>query len=99
MDGTGTIATRDSFNIASITDNATGVHQNNSTNALASDNFTCVYNTGNGSGASNDATNPGTGASASHPNTASQAVFETFDEDGTNVDREYVGGSWHGDLA
>ncbi len=99
MDGTGTIATRDSFNIASITDNATGVHQNNSTNALASDNFTCVYNTGNGSGASNDATNPGTGASASHPNTASQAVFETFDENGSNVDREYVGGSWHGDLA
>tara|TARA_R100001460_G_scaffold8419_2_gene20819 strand:- start:1785 stop:2174 length:390 start_codon:yes stop_codon:yes gene_type:complete len=99
MDGTGTIATRDSFNISSITDSATGVYQHNSTNAMSSDDYTCVYNAGNGSGNSNDPQNPGNGFSSSHPNTASQTVMETQNHDASNSDREYIGGNWHGDLA
>jgi len=99
FDGTGTIATRDSLNIASITDSATGNYQNNSTNAMSSDDYVCVYNAGNGSGASDEPTNPGNGYAASHPNTSSQIAMETTDDGGSNNDREYIGGSWHGDLA
>jgi len=99
MDGTGTIATRDSLNIASITDEGTGTYQHNSTNAMSSDDYTCVYNAGNGAGNSDDGTNPGNGYSTSHPNTASQAVMETMGDTASNVDREYIGGNWHGDLA
>ena len=40
MNGTGTVAVRDSFNIASITDTATGQYKHNFTNAMDSaDNF------------------------------------------------------------
>ena len=99
MDGTGTIATRDSLNITSITDEGTGTYQHNSTNAMSSDDYTCVYNAGNGAGNSDDGTNPGNGYSTSHPNTASQAVMETMGDTASNVDRDYIGGSWHGDLA
>jgi len=99
MDGTGTITTRDSFNISSITDIGTGTYQHNSTNAMSSDNYTCVYNAGNGDGNSDDSTNPGNAFSSSHPNTASQAVMETMNDTATNGDRDYIGGTWHGDLA
>ena len=99
MDGTGTISTRDSLNIASITDSGTGTFQHNSTNAMSSDDYACVYNAGNGGGNSNDPTNPGNAFSSSHPNTSSQAVMETMNDTATNLDREYIGGMWHGDLA
>ncbi len=99
MDGTGTISTRDSLNTASITDSQTEVYQYNSTNPMSSDDYTCVYNSGNGSGNSDDSTNPGNSFSASHPNTASQAVMETMNDAATNIDRQYIGGTWHGDLA
>lgn len=99
MDGNGTIATRDSFNIASIIDIGTGTYQHNSSSAMSSDDYSCVYNSGNGAGNSDDATNPGNSFSASHPNTASQAVMETMNDTATNIDRDYIGGTWHGDLA
>ena len=99
MDGTGTISTRDSFNLASITDSGTGTYQHNSTNAMSSDDYTCVYNAGNGSGNSDDSTNPGNAFSSSHPNTSSQAVMETMNETASSIDRDYIGGMWHGDLA
>ena len=99
MDGTGTIATRDSLNIASITDSATGNYQHNSTNAMSSDDYACVYNSGNGAGGSDDSTNPGNGFASSHPNTSSQIAMETSNDEANNVDRDYIGGSWHGDLA
>ena len=99
MDGGGTISTRDSLNIASITDSGTGTYQHNSINAMSSDDYSCVYNAGNGSGNSEDPTNPGNGFSSSHPNTASQAVMETLNDTAVNIDRDYIGGAWHGDLA
>ena len=99
MDGTGTITTRDSFNISSITDSGTGTYQHNSSNAMSSDDFVCVYNSGNGAGNSDNSTNPGNSFSSSHVNTASQTVMETMGDTAVNTDRNYIGGTWHGDLA
>tara|TARA_Y100000592_G_C5295452_1_gene232876 strand:- start:30 stop:464 length:435 start_codon:yes stop_codon:yes gene_type:complete len=97
--GTGTIAIRDSFNIASIVDNATGTYTQNSTNAMGNNDFTCVFNAGNGGGGGDDTTNPGNAFSSSHVNTTSQTCMETMNDTASNIDRDYIGGVWHGDLA
>ena len=39
FNGTGTIATRDSLNVASLTDNGTGNYSNNLTNSMSAANF------------------------------------------------------------
>lgn len=46
FNGTGTVAIRDSFNVASITDNGTGDYRLNFSNSLANANFTCVATCG-----------------------------------------------------
>ena len=51
FNGTGTIAITDSFNIASITDNATGDYTNTLSNAMANSNFCYTALGGNTSGA------------------------------------------------
>ena len=66
---------------------------------MSSDDFACAYNAGNGSGANNDQSNPGDGLSSSHPNSTTQAAYECHNDAGSNTDREYYGGTWHGDLA
>ena len=66
---------------------------------MSSDDFACVYNSGNGGGNNNDQSNPGNGYTASHPNSTTQAALESTNDAGTNSDREYHGGTWHGDLA
>jgi hypothetical protein len=50
FNGTGTPAIRASFNVSSITDNATGAYTVNFTNALADANFSAVQTTGAGTG-------------------------------------------------
>ena len=52
FDGTGTIATRDSFNISSLTDVSTGQYRSNFTNNMGNDDYACsFYHTANsGSG-------------------------------------------------
>ena len=50
FNGTGTVAIRASFNVSSITDNATGAYTVNFTNALADANFSAVQTTGAGTG-------------------------------------------------
>jgi hypothetical protein len=42
FDGTGTIAARDSLNVASLTDNGTGDYSVNYTSAMANDDFSMV---------------------------------------------------------
>ena len=42
MNGTGTIATRDSFNIASITDNGSGDYTGTFSNAMNNDDYVCA---------------------------------------------------------
>tara|TARA_R100000008_G_scaffold79486_1_gene61171 strand:- start:410 stop:814 length:405 start_codon:yes stop_codon:yes gene_type:complete len=41
FDGEGTIATRDSFNIASVTDNSTGDYRSGITNNFGNDDYSC----------------------------------------------------------
>jgi hypothetical protein len=50
FNGTGTIAIRASFNVSSITDNATGDYTVNLTTAMPDANYAAVATTGNGSG-------------------------------------------------
>jgi len=50
FNGTGTIATRGSFNVSSITDGGTGIYTVNFTNALADANFSAVQTTGAATG-------------------------------------------------
>jgi hypothetical protein len=50
FNGTGTVAIRSSFNVSSITDNATGAYTVNFTNALADANFSAVQTAGAGTG-------------------------------------------------
>tara|TARA_R110000764_G_scaffold56092_1_gene122382 strand:+ start:158 stop:541 length:384 start_codon:yes stop_codon:yes gene_type:complete len=44
FDGTGTIAARDSFNVASLTDNGTGTYTASFSNAMSSGNFAAYFN-------------------------------------------------------
>jgi len=53
FNGTGTIATRDSFNVASLTDNATGDYVVNISNAFGAADYSVATNTQDLSGASN----------------------------------------------
>ncbi len=50
-DGSGTIAYRDSFNCASLTDNATGDHSVNFTSSMTSDDYSSAGIVGNGNNA------------------------------------------------
>ena len=45
FDGTGTVSIRDSFNVSSITDNATGAYSVNFTTAMANTNYCAVAQT------------------------------------------------------
>lgn len=54
FNGTGTVSIRDSFNVASITDNGTGRYYINFTNAMPNINYTSIvagYGDGTGQGA------------------------------------------------
>lgn len=53
FDGTGTPAARESFNISSITDNATGNYTLNFTNAMSSANFAYTFAVGDGDHSTN----------------------------------------------
>ena len=44
FNGTGTIAARDSFNVASLTDNGTGTYTASFSNAMSSGNFAAYFN-------------------------------------------------------
>ena len=43
FDGTGTIATRDSFNVSSLTDLSTGQYRSNFTNNMVNDDYACSF--------------------------------------------------------
>jgi len=93
FDGTGTIATRDSSNVASLTDNGTGDYQINISSAISSSN----YYVGE-SGATN------TTSEIRHYNTLTRTTtavqIQCRDNNGNPfVDTAYAGVSIHGDLA
>ena len=45
IDGTGTLATRDSFNVASVSDDGTGDYRTTFTSAIANDDYACPLGT------------------------------------------------------
>jgi len=92
FDGTGTIAARDSFNVASLTDQGTGNYDVSLSNAMASANY-CYSGLANGSGSSNSQVN-GDGALQ-----ASTMLLRTINTADNNQDTDGVYIAAHGDLA
>jgi len=94
--GIGTIAARDSFNVASLTDNGTGDYAVNFSSAMGNENYS-VSAGGNGD---NDYTNIG-GSRLAYPiSSASSSPLGTFRaSDNSRQDNVVVSASFHGDLA
>ena len=88
LNGTGTIAERDSFNISGITDNGTG----QTTVAINNDHANSDYNVSSSS-------NQGGFLTPNSTRTASQYRIDVSNHSGTATDGEYTGGTTHGDLA
>jgi hypothetical protein len=91
FNGTGTIAARDSFNVASLTDNGTGVYIVNFTSAFGAANFSP---TASGRGENNVTLNT---TDDSIGSTSSQIVC--VNSSGTTDDSSHVYFNAHGDLA
>ena len=96
FNGIGTIAARDSFNVASLTDNGTGDYAVNFSSAMGNENYS-VSAGGNGD---NDYTNIG-GSRLAYPiSSASSSPLGTFRaSDNSRQDNVVVSASFHGDLA
>ena len=93
FNGTGTIAARDSFNVASLTDNGTGDYAVNFSNNTSNANYAVSVSSSSG-GASNTDTfvNPYTWA-------VSSVSIGTNNNAAALTDRSYVNFAIHGDLA
>tara|TARA_R100000458_G_scaffold18044_1_gene15658 strand:- start:406 stop:780 length:375 start_codon:yes stop_codon:yes gene_type:complete len=95
FNGTGTIAARDSLNVASLTDSSTGNYVVNFSNNFGDGNFSAVAIQGN-----NDASNAGVNATIAVGHTASSASgIETSNLSSSNIDYEQISAVYHGDLA
>ena len=94
FNGTGTIATRDSNNISSLTDNSTGNYSCNLSNSFSSANYSYTAMSGY--------TASGTGITSTiSESTTTSALFaiETLTTSGGAADSANVNSSAHGDLA
>ena len=96
FNGTGTIATRVSFNVSGLTDNGTGSYNVNLTNAMNSASYVTTASVNYGSsGSAGSAIQPDRGN-----NTAILVFLETRSgTQGADVDREHNLVAVHGDLA
>jgi len=96
LNGTGTIATRDSFNEASLTDNGTGSYNVNFTNNMGSANYSTTAGVNyESSGSVGSSANPDRGNS-----TTALTFIEVRDAAQTaDRDREHILVTVHGDLA
>lgn len=95
LDGTGTISTRDSFNVSGVTDRGTGLYTQSFTSSMANSNY-C------GSGCAQDSNGDDDGRNrmqVSNPANTSSAYVNTFDTGGSADDVGYVTSIIHGDLA
>jgi hypothetical protein len=95
FNGTGTIAARDSLNVASLTDNGTGDYTVNFSNAFADVNYTHAGMAGDGNG---NLVNVSQNVAAFAP-TASASRYQTTTANVTTFDTAFVGTSAMGDLA
>ena len=90
FNGTGTVAIRDSFNVASLTDNAAGDYRVNFSNAFGAADYVPA-------GSCNLA---GLGYQENHyPQTLTQMISRTINSSGTLVDNNTITSNVHGDLA
>ena len=96
LNGTGTIATRDSFNEASLTDNGTGSYNVNFTSNMGSANYSTTAGVNyDSSGSTGSSVNPDRGNS-----TTALTFIEVRDAAQTaDRDREHILVTVHGDLA
>jgi hypothetical protein len=93
FNGQGTIAARDSMNVASLTDNGTGDHSISFSNSFANANYAASMSSSSGALSNSDTmVNPYTWATGS-------TSIGTNNNSGAPVDRSYVNLSIHGDLA
>jgi len=92
FNGTGTIAARDSFNVASLTDSGTGLYVVNFTNALADGNHSDVGSNANGFVLTNNNGSPTLG-------TATTALVNSKAANGSDFDSAFICASIQGDLA
>tara|TARA_R110000796_G_scaffold244870_1_gene368247 strand:+ start:289 stop:690 length:402 start_codon:yes stop_codon:yes gene_type:complete len=99
LNGTSTAAIRDSFNTASITDNATGDYTVTATNAMSNINYSKASHSGSSGGS--DGNVPIIGGRRGQTQTTTAVRLATnFNADGTNLsDLDDVNVVYHGDLA
>ena len=95
FNGTGTIATRDSFNTSSLTDNGTGDYDNTFTTSFSNANYTHSGMSGDG-GTSMRVVNQNFSAEAP---TSGGSRYQIAYVNGTLDDPVFVGVTEHGDLA
>ena len=97
MNGTGTIAIRDSQNVSSITDRATGLYSASFTNVMSDANYQTNVTGGGISGATGDETfsNVGDGT----PTSAVTYFISRSNSTGSVFDVLFMNASVHGDLA
>ena len=96
LNGTGTIALRDSFNMSSVTDNGTGVYTFNFLSAFAAANYAALFCSNSVSGTGNSVAN--SQASGGYLVGSLQAIV-TVGGTGIVGDVELLQVSAHGDLA
>ena len=95
INGTGTIAIRDSFNFASIADRGTGLYTQNISSAMSSTNFACT-------GDAKDEAGVASGRNRmviNEPDDTTQVLTNTFDTNGNPDDCGYISSITMGDLA
>jgi len=93
VNGTGTIAVRDTFNVASITDVGTGYVRNNLTNSMSSANYTCI------GGVRNSSDGDCFWQSLNDVNATSNYQSYSMQSNTTAKDAQYLNASIEGDLA
>ena len=93
INGTGTIAIRDTFNVASITDVGTGFYRNNLTSSMSTVNYTCI------GGVRNSSDGDCFWQSLNDVNATNHYQSYSMQADTTAKDAQYLNASIEGDLA
>ena len=93
INGTGTIAVRDTFNVASITDGGTGYYRNNLTSSMSTVNYTCI------GGVRNSSDGDCFWQSLNDVNATSHYQSYSMQSNTTAKDAQYLNASIEGDLA
>ena len=97
LNGTGTIALRDSFNVSSVVDNGVGDYTHNFSNAFASTNYAIA-----GTSSANAGSGPliiGRFQARTDLKTATQVAVHTMSFNGSNTDSTEAYTDYLGDLA